>query len=129
MITVKQLLTEAVNKSVIIDAINNGKVIEFDYNSPTAAKGKKIVEPHALGLSKSGEPALRAYPLSGTSAYGFGFFKIYLLKHMSNVVIKTFKDKKTKTDVDVMSNLKSRPKINYSGDKSFKTVHNISKKR
>lgn len=44
----------------IIDAIRNRKVLTFTYNGIA-----RVVEPHAVGVSRTGNDALRCYQIQG----------------------------------------------------------------
>lgn len=50
---------------VLAEAINNRLVLAIDY-----PPGERLIEPHALGLSRDGNTLLRAYQVSGASASG-----------------------------------------------------------
>lgn len=125
MFLLEDLINENVSKAVIVQAIKNKWVIEFDYN--VGNKGRRIVEPHAVGMSKANNLVLRAYPIGGKYTHGTNKFKLFSLKDMSNLTIKkTTANRRSKDEFNILSNLKSRPNINYSGDKSMKNVYNIS---
>jgi hypothetical protein len=45
---------------VIIEAIRNRKILSFSYNGLF-----RVVEPHTVGLSRAGRPALSCYQIKG----------------------------------------------------------------
>lgn len=49
----------------IIEAIENGNLLEFDYNGH-----HRIVEPHTYGVNHKGNETLAAYQIDGTSDNG-----------------------------------------------------------
>ena len=73
----RNLLTEAVNKDQLIDAVNNHKILYIYYvgseNVPgsdqrnTVMKGFRTIEPYAIGMSTAGHVVLRAWQQAGSS--------------------------------------------------------------
>ena len=51
--------------NMIVDAINKKLVLEINY-----PPGRRIIEPHALGIGSDGQILLRAFQSSGVSASG-----------------------------------------------------------
>jgi predicted DNA-binding transcriptional regulator YafY len=51
--------------SAVCEAITNRRLLRIDYGA-----GERLIEPHAHGLSKDGNPLLRAYQVSGASDSG-----------------------------------------------------------
>ena len=74
----------------IIAAIENQNLIEFKYDGCY-----RVVEPHTLGVSKTGKENLSAFQTEGTSVHGdvpgWKQFTLIKIKEM-NVLDKTFDD-------------------------------------
>ena len=60
--------------TLIIEAIQNRKVIEFVYEGES-----RTVEPHCYGLTNKGNEAIRAYQIDGYSSSGKLGWKMYEL--------------------------------------------------
>jgi predicted DNA-binding transcriptional regulator YafY len=52
-------------RNAIIDAVENRKLLEFEYDGL-----HRVVEPHTVGISKTGKESLSAFQTSGESARG-----------------------------------------------------------
>jgi len=66
---------------LICAAIGTKKIIEFEYEGH-----HRVVEPHRMGIGKSGNQLLRAYQCSGTSQSGkLHQFKLWDLSKISNL--------------------------------------------
>ncbi|AGH95393.1 hypothetical protein [Pseudobdellovibrio exovorus] len=65
---------------IIVDAINNKKMIEFKYNG-----GVRIVEPHCYGISTAGNESLRAYQVDGYSSSDPKDMKLFTLSKASDI--------------------------------------------
>lgn len=65
-------------EAVICSAIQDQRVLEFLY------KGKsRVVEPHALGITKKGKNILCAWQLSGASGVGWRDFEVAKISSLS----------------------------------------------
>jgi hypothetical protein len=64
----------------IIEAIENKKLIEFNYDGES-----RIVEPHCYGLSTKGNEVVRAYQVNGYSSSGNMGWKLYDLAKVDNI--------------------------------------------
>lgn len=69
---------------LICDAINERKVIEFDYD-----EHKRIVQPHAYGIHKdTRNEVLRAFQIRGYSSSGnVPDWRLYILSKISNIKV------------------------------------------
>lgn len=63
-------------------AISNKKVVTFHYDGMP-----RVVEPHLLGTTKTGNLALRAYQIGGYSSSGVLSWKLFLVEKMSNIQV------------------------------------------
>lgn len=69
--------------TIIGEAISKMKRIEFQYDG-----GQRIVEPHCLGVTTAGNPALRGYQISGFSVSGaVPDWHMFVLSKISNLKI------------------------------------------
>lgn len=69
--------------SIIREAISKMKRIEFYYDG-----GLRVVEPHCLGVTTAGNPALRGYQVSGYSVSGkVPDWHLFVLSKISNLSI------------------------------------------
>lgn len=67
--------------SLMAEAIRKRRLISISY-SP----GQRLVEPHAVGISKDGKALLRAYQVSGASASSeHEHWKIFRIDRMGSV--------------------------------------------
>lgn len=66
---------------IIIDAIRNRKVLSFTYHNIA-----RIVEPHAVGVSRTGHDALRCFQIQGghvTPGHEWDFCEISKISNLS----------------------------------------------
>lgn len=119
----KRLLEEAfINESIatvsnVNDAINNLTQVEIRYNSggEPVATGRRIIYPVAYGLTKSGNPVIRAFEPYGdtkTKVPAWKFFRLDRIKRWRPLK-KTFKG-------EVLNG------FNENGDESMSIVYNIA---
>lgn len=113
---VYDLLNEDVSISKVNDAINNTYEVKINYKSNTdSASGARIIQPVAYGLSKSGNPVVRAFQPFGDTQTKVPSWKFFLLNGIK--YWKPLKKQKfTKPE-----------KFNPNGDKTMSIVYNIAK--
>ena len=100
----------------INNAINNkNEVIIYYDGDENTSKGKRNIEVYAYGISMAGNPVTRAYQLSGDSDTIVPEWKLFRVDRISqwSVLKRRFTT--------------PRPKFNPNGDKSMKSVLNITK--
>jgi hypothetical protein len=69
--------------AVIREAISRMKRIEFQYDG-----GRRVVEPHCLGVTTAGNAALRGYQISGFSVSGkVPDWHMFVLEKVSGLTI------------------------------------------
>ena len=89
----------------IIGAIENHKLIEFDYDGES-----RTVEPHCYGISTKGNEVIRAYQVRGFSSSGTMGWKMYDLSKAD--------------DIKVLSETFSKPRPDYKkGDKGMDEIY------
>ena len=70
-------------KEIITEAIENKKVIEFEYKGDL-----RIVEPFVIGVSSTGKDSLRAFQVDGNSTDSSSFsWKLFTVDKISNLSI------------------------------------------
>lgn len=69
---IREILTEDVSMGDVSAAIDNHETIVLNYHSQGKDEhsGPRVIEPYALGLTKAGNPVLRAFEVSGDSRSG-----------------------------------------------------------
>ena len=66
--TLNKLILEVASTDQIVDAIRNKKVCVIYYNGDEpGGRGLRVIEPVAYGISKKGNPVLRAWDREGAS--------------------------------------------------------------
>jgi hypothetical protein len=106
----------SISVSNINNAINNkNEVIIYYDGDENTSKGKRNTEVYAYGISMAGNPVIRAYQLSGDSDTIVPEWKLFRVDRISqwSVLKRRFTT--------------PRPKFNPNGDKSMKSVLNITK--
>ena len=100
----------------INNAINNkNEVIIYYDGDENTSKGKRNVEVYAYGISMAGNPVIRAYQLSGDSDTIVPEWKLFRVDRISQWSVLKIRF------------TTPRPKFNPNGDKSMKSVLNITK--
>ncbi len=124
----KQILTEAVQKSKVMDAINNHDLVTIYYDGDeTINKGYRTIEPYVFGVTKAGNDAIRAWQTKGASDTpngdgkdklkeipGWRMFRLDRIKNWNTTL------QKYNTDKDWMST--NRPKYNPQ-DRDLKSIY------
>lgn len=78
------VLNEGVNQHAVMDAIDNRYRAFIDYSDEdNNAPGQRLIEPYALGLTKAGNLALRAYQYQGATLRGIPKWKLFRLDRMT----------------------------------------------
>ena len=113
---VAEILTEDVNVGKINDAINRTYEVLINYHSETDnATGERIIQPVAYGVSKKGNPVIRAYQPYGDTQTSVPHWKLFLVSG-----IQSWKPKFKQTF------RKPAEGFNPNDDKSMAIVYNIA---
>jgi hypothetical protein len=80
---VERVITEAVNKRSVINAIKQRKRITFNYDG----KATRFVDPKVLGYTTAGNMVIRGYQYDGYTETINPQWKLFLLDKMSNLKI------------------------------------------
>lgn len=114
---VAEVLTEDVNVGKINDAITRSYEVKINYESDNdTASGERIIQPVAYGLTKAGNPVIRAYQPFGdtqTSVPAWKFFLVSGIQSWKPLFKRIFDT--------------PPPGFNPNGDKTMSTVYKVAK--
>lgn len=113
------IILEVANRSEVEEAIQTHRTCRIYYEGDeTMAKGWRWVEPYVLGLSKAGNPILRAYQIQGVTDTEQPGWKTFRLDKITSWV------RTPKMFYTPISDRDSRvPKYNSNGDRSMITIY------
>lgn len=119
----KMILCEGASYTQVNDAIQNRYRVRIEYkDNENKPPTKRFIEVYAIGLSKAGNPVIRAYQLFGGTTTKIPKWKFFRL----DKIVKWEPTKvKFNTPIDVRD--PSVPKFNKYGDKTMSTVNKIMK--
>lgn len=112
----KLFLVEATSVSSVVDAIKGRYKVTINYKGDPKhgiAPGIRTIEPYVYGLTKAGNPCIRAYQPYGDTASKVPSWKMFRLDRIIS----------WKPTFALI--LKPAPKFNVNGDKSMSVVYNI----
>jgi len=79
----QKVLNESVGEDKIIDSINNHNYVEINYDDEKYhITGKRLIQPYAYGLTKAGNPCLRAFQIAGDTLRGEPKWKTFLISRV-----------------------------------------------
>lgn len=113
----KLVLNESVNVNSITDSIKNRYQATINYEGDPehgVAPGIRVIQAYAYGLTKAGNPVIRAYQPYGDTVSTVPAWKFFRLDR-----IKSWKPSYAKTTTPA-------PKFNPNGDKSMSIVYTIA---
>ena len=119
------LITEAVEERKIIDAINGRYQVVINYiGSDGRAQGKRQIEIYAYGLSKAGNPVIRAFQPYGDTKSKVPSWKMFRLDRISSFrmlkrMFNSFEKEPNKR------NFSSAENFNSNGDNSMTKVYKM----
>ena len=121
--TYKSLILEGVSPSKVTEAIEDKKRINIYYDGDdNEASGKRTIDVYAYGLSKAGNPIIRAYQVFGDTESEVPKWKTFRLDRITRWEPTGYKFHKPVSDIDA-----SIPNFNHFGDESMSTVYKIAK--
>lgn len=100
----------------LIESVSNNYVVWINYSGDLGSgvkSGRRKIQPVALGRTKNGSLAIRAYQTDGVTKTNKPDWKIYLLDRITDVRFAFISNK-------------TIPKFNSKGDKSFSEVYYLS---
>lgn len=81
----EDIINEAVSGSEVVDAINNRKAVLINYADENASHtGKRYIEPYVYGVTKAGNPCIRAYQYWGDTKRGVPKWKLFRLDRIQS---------------------------------------------
>ena len=81
----EDVINEAVSGSEVVDAINNRKAVLINYADKNASHtGKRYIEPYVYGVTKAGNPCIRAYQYWGDTKRGVPKWKLFRLDRVQS---------------------------------------------
>lgn len=120
----KQVLIESVSVNNVNDAIDKKYQVEIEYhsNGEDEAIGPRIIEVYAYGLTKTGNPVIRAFQPYGDTTTSIPNWKFFRLDRITKW--KPTNRYFTQPASDYYSNVGA---FNPEGDKSMSVVYNIAR--
>lgn len=118
------LLTESVPVGKVNDAINRTYEVEINYHTDgkDEATGNRIIQPVAYGLTKAGNPVIRAFQPYGDTTSKIPSWKFFRLDRISS-----WKPKYKKVFKSPPPGMhKADGEFNPNGDKTMSIVYNIA---
>jgi len=118
------IILEAAERVEVERAIVNHDRIRINYlGDETIQAGERDIEPYVLGLSKKGNPILRAYQYRGvtdTEQPGWKTFLLDKVRDWSDLNVTPFTS-------PISDRVRNIPKYNPNGDKSMITIYKQAK--
>lgn len=115
-----KILNESVSNDAVNDVINNRNYVEITYSDEfDRAPGRRLIQPYAYGMSKAGNPVLRAYQVSGGSFRGVPEWKFFRLDR-----ITSWKPSKKQFNTPPPMQGYNAEDYNHNGDGSMTMVYN-----
>lgn len=124
---VKQILKESAFENEAKDAITKHYEVYISYDGEnsdgdeTKGKGMRLIQPVAMGLSKKGNPVIRAFQPNGDTKTHKPAWKLFLLDR-----IKTWEPRKKNRFSEPPGMYTADGKFNAGGDKSMSQVDIIA---
>jgi len=119
-----EVILEAAERMEVERAIVNHDRIRINYlGDDTIKAGERDIEPYVLGLSKAGNPILRAYQYRGvtdTEQPGWKTFRLDKIRDWDEMNDAPFR-------TPISDRVRDIPKYNPSGDKSMITIYKQAK--
>jgi predicted DNA-binding transcriptional regulator YafY len=120
--TLSELILEATSRSQVEDAIEKKQRIRIYYRGEDGEiSGYRNIEPYVLGLSKAGNPILRAWQVNGVTDTESPMWKTFRLDKITdwrpfhNYFYNAISDRDTQA-----------PKYRQNGDDSMTTIYKQS---
>jgi predicted DNA-binding transcriptional regulator YafY len=119
----KEIIFESISREAVLDAINKHVRVRIYYaGDDNTATGWRLIEPYVFGLTKKGNPVLRAYQLFGDTKTEIPGWKLFRLDR-----ILKWEPLKVKFNTPINERDPSAPPFNPNGDKSMIGVPYIIK--
>lgn len=119
----KSVINEAVNYSQVNDAIDKRIRVRIEYkNSPESPVTRRYIEVYNLGLTKAGNPVIRAYQLFGGTMTRIPRWKFFRLDR-----ILKWEPTGVKFNTPISTRDPEAPKYVTTGDRSMSVVNKMIK--
>lgn len=120
---VHNLIKEDVSVDRVNDAINNLYAVTINYksNGEDIANGKRLIQPHAYGLTKAGNPVIRAFQPNGDTTTKIPAWKFFRIDRIIN-----WNPHPEEHFSEAPGNWPAEGEFNTSGDKTMSQVFNIA---
>lgn len=119
-----EVILEVAERMEVERAITNHDRIRINYEGDeTIIAGERDVEPYVLGLSKAGNPILRAYQYRGvtdTEQPGWKTFRLDKIRDWNDLNEIPFR-------TPISDRVRNIPKYNPNGDRSMITIYKQAK--
>ena len=81
----QNILSESVSSKAVNDAIDNQYQVEIEYDEEGSdAKGKRIIEPYAYGITSAGNEVIRGFQYFGNTKRGIPKWKLFRLDRITS---------------------------------------------
>lgn len=81
----EDVINEAVSASEVVKALDDRKAVLINYADEEASHpGKRYIEPYVYGLTKAGNPCIRAYQYWGDTKRGTPKWKLFRLDRVES---------------------------------------------
>ena len=119
----KNLLTESVSVNDVTDAIDNHKRVIINYHTKgeNIATGSRVIEVYAYGLTKAGNPVIRAFQPFGDTTSKIPSWKFFRLDRISS-----WKETEQTFSRPASFYYKNIGNFNENGDETMSVVYKIA---
>lgn len=127
---VNKILTEEVDVNQVTQALTNHNYVMINYEGDRESKihkGKRIIQIYAYGLTKAGNPCIRAYQINGDTFRGEPLWKLFRLdrilswKTLSQTFVEPPKEQGWRDKKNILP-----PEFNKDGDGSMPIVYQLA---
>lgn len=116
----KEVILEVASRTEVERAITNHDRVRIYYGGDEVeAEGERFIEPYVLGLSKAGNPILRAYQYKGVTDTEQPGWKTFRLDRM----LDWDETNEFPFNTPISDRVRNIPKYNPNGDKSMITIY------
>jgi predicted DNA-binding transcriptional regulator YafY len=118
----KSLILETAGRNEIMDAIDGKYRVNIHYaGDDNIAAGKRHIEVYAFGMTKSGNPVIRAFQLFGDTKTIIPQWKLFRLDRITK-----WEPTNMKFHTPISNRGSNIPPFNPNGDGSMSTVYKIA---
>ena len=119
-----EIILEVASRTEVERAITNHDRVRIYYGGDEVeAEGERFIEPYVLGLSKAGNPILRAYQYKGVTDTEQPGWKTFRLDRM----LDWDETNEFPFNTPISDRVRNIPKYNPNGDRSMITIYKQAK--